>query len=68
MGQMLDKVCCVENEELLYEEAKKNNSITESRFYSSKYNNTSSFAKSLPVSEIIFHYPKKEETVKGASI
>ena len=67
MGQMLDKVCCVENEELLYEEAKKNNSITESRFYSSKYNNTSSLAKSLPVSEIIFHYPKMEETVKSLS-
>ena len=50
MGQMLDKVCCVENEELLYEEAKKNNSITESRFYYSKYNNTSSFTKSLHVS------------------
>ena len=68
MGQMFEKMCCVENEEImLYKQGKGHDSIYESQIFYSRVNKNASLVNSLPSSEIKFHYPKKDEPVKSLS-
>lgn len=68
MGQMFEKMCCVENEEImLYKQGKGHDSIYESQIFYSRVNKNASLVNSLPASEIKFHYPKKDEPVKSLS-
>ena len=66
---MFEKMCCVENEEImLYKQGKGHDSIYESQIFYSRVNKNASLVNSLPSSEIKFHYPKKDEPVKTISV